>query len=153
MFFDFAEIDEETTRKIAKEVLSNYHRINRFAGGGASRVTSAFSITPRSETNVTSDETALAAERSVSAQNLLEDIHKAIDVLSDDVRKAIYFKYISEDGRYDYEIIEDLMISKDTFYRWLAKGQVEFAQAFRDGGLVVYKGQELDKKLIKELLS
>ncbi len=140
----FDEIDEEKTVEAVKKLLGNYHSIRRVARSSTPNITSSYSITPRSETNRVSDSTSEAFERKERASKLLDDIHSAINSINYESRRVIYLKYLSEEDYFNYELFEKLLISKDTFYRRLKSGYIEFSESFRSGSMVVYKKGRLN---------
>lgn len=147
----FDEIDEEKTIETVKKLLGNYHSIRRVARSNTPNITSSYSITPRSETNRISNSTSDAFEKKEKYKTLLDDIHKAINCLESESRKLLYHRYLSEDERFDYELYTDMMISRNTFYRRLAKAQVHFAEAFQGRMLLVYK-EDAENELLNSLL-
>ena len=77
---------------------------------------------------------------------MLKEIERAFKCLSVESRNRIYYKYMSEDSLYDYQIYNAQNISKDTYYRELGKAQLEFAEAYNGGELMVfdYKREKSD---------
>lgn len=137
MLFD--KIDEEITKSNVNYLLSRYHSIKRLAGASTPKVTASYSIMPRSNTGLTSDSTGDFVENKIKSTKMLDEVHRAFNCLSGKSKQRLYFKYIAEDRRYDYEIFEDLNISKDTYYRELGKAQIEFAEAYKSGELIAFE--------------
>lgn len=142
MFFD--ELDEETTKRNADRLLRSFHRIKRLAGAYYPKVTASYSILPRSNTGETSDSTFDAVSRKAEAQSKFDEILKAYNSLSADSRNRIYYKYITEEKLYDYQVYNAQSIGKDTYYRELGIAQLEFAEAYNGGELLFFYPEESD---------
>lgn len=138
----FEEIDKEITKKSVDYLLSRYHKIRRLAGSYTPKITSSYSLTPRSDAGTTSDSTGDTVEIKGEAAKELEAIEKAFNHLSADSKKRLYFKYISEDSQYDYQIYTNQNISRNTYYRELGKAQLEFAEAYKSGNLLSFEGEK-----------
>lgn len=135
----FEEIDNEITKRNVDYLLKRYHNIRRLAGSTTPKITSTYSIVPRSFTGQTSDSTSKTVDLKVQAQKQLKEIEDALRCLSGDAKKRLYFKYISDDSLYDYEIYEKLNLSKTTYYKELGEAQLEFAEAYRKGELLAFE--------------
>lgn len=142
----FEEVHEEITKSNVNNLLSRYHNIKRLAGSYTPKITSTYSLTPRSDTGQTSDSTSDTVSRKGMAQDILKEIDRAFKCLSLDSRNRIYLKYMTEDTLYDYQIYNSQNISKDTYYRELSRAQLEFAEAYNGGELMVfdYKREKSD---------
>lgn len=140
------ELNEEITKNNVNNLLSQYQRIKRLAGNSSPNITSTYSVVPRSYTGETSNPTSDLVQLREKAQTQLKEIEVALKSISADARDRLYFKYISDDQKYDYEIYNNQNISKDTYYRELRKAQLEFAEAYKGGELMVfdYKREESD---------
>lgn len=134
----FEEVHEEITKNNVNNLLSRYHNIKRLAGSYTPKITSTYSMTPRSETGITSDSTSDKVSLRAKATDHLKEIERAYNCLSANSRKRIYLKYLSDDNLYDYQIYNTQNISKDTYYRELSKAQLEFAEAYNGGELMVF---------------
>lgn len=135
----FNEIDEEITRRNVNALLSKYHAVKRMAGSYNQKITASYSFEPKSYTGVTSDKVGDAVGRKMKAEEILHEIHEAINCLQQESRQYLYFKYIQESTQYDYQIYERLHIGKDTYYRRIKKAQLEFAEAFKGGELIAFE--------------
>lgn len=136
MFFE--EPNEAMTKENVNRLLNQFHRIKRLAGSYSPKVTTTYSLLPRSFTGETSDSTGDNIVRRERAQKELKEILDAFNTLTADSRTRLYYKYICEEKKYDYEIYNSQNISKDTYYRELAAAQIEFAEAYRSGELMAY---------------
>lgn len=134
----FEEVHEEITKNNVNNLLSRYHNIKRLAGSYTPRVTSTYSLIPRSETGLTSDSTSDRVSLMAEAAEQLKEIERAYKSLSAKSKNRIYLKYMTEDNLYDYQIYNSENISKDTYYRELSKAQLEFAEAYKGGELMVF---------------
>ena len=135
----FEEVDKKKTKRKVDQLLSNYHRIRRVAGLPVEqKITASFSLEPFAPSNTPSNPIERGVIKKLEAEEILQDIHRAINCLTFTSRQRIYFKYISYDCAFDYEIYMNLNISKDTYYRELEKAQIEFAEAFQGGKLIEY---------------
>lgn len=132
------QLNEDLTKDNVNRLLSNYHRIKRLAGNSSPSMTSTYSAVPRSFTGETSNPTSDLVQMREKAHIQLKEIETALKYLSEDARDRLYFKYISDDQKYDYEIYNHQNISKDTYYRELKKAQLEFAEAYKGGELIVF---------------
>ena len=142
MFFD--EIDEEITKENVNKLLGNYHRIKRIAGSYTPKVTASYSLIPRTDTGETSDSTFDSVALKSKAIQQMKAIEKALNSLSAEAKRRLYFKYISTEFKYDYEIYNSQNISKDTYYRELGKAQIEFAEAYENGKLLFFYSKKSD---------
>lgn len=142
----FEEVHEEITKRNVNNLLSRYHNIKRLAGSYTPKITSTHSLTPRSETGLTSDSTSAKVNLMAEAQSTLKEIKRAFKNLSANSRNRIHLKYMSKDNLFDYQIYTSQNISKDTYYRELSKAQLEFAEAYNGGELMVfdYKHEKSD---------
>lgn len=134
----FEEVHEEITKNNVNNLLSRYHSIKRLAGSYTPKITTTYSLTPRSETGLTSDSTSDKVSLKGKATEQLKEIDRAFKCLSADSRNRLHYKYMSEDSLYDYQIYNAQNISKDTYYRELSKAQLEFAEAYNGGELMVF---------------
>lgn len=137
MLFD-EEVNEEITKSNVNQLLSRYHNVKRLAGSYTPKITSTYSLTPRSETGLTSDSTGDKVNLRGKAKEQLKEILKAFEALSLESRTRIYLKYMAEESLYDYQIYGSQNISKDTYYRELSKAQLEFAEAYKGGELMEF---------------
>lgn len=135
----FEEIDSEITKKNVDYLLNRYHSIKRLAGSYSPKTTTTYSLTPRSFTGMTSDSTGDTVNLKMKAQKQLREIEQAYKCLSADSKNRIYFKYMSEDNLYDYQIYTNQNISKTTYYKELGIAQLEFAEAYRGGELLAFE--------------
>lgn len=137
MLFD-EELDEEITKQNVDRLLKKYHNIKRLAGSYTPKITSTYSMIPRSETGLTSDSTSEKVSIRSRAQKQFKEILDAFSALSLNSRNRIYLKYMAEEKLYDYQIYNNENISKDTYYRELGRAQLEFAEAYKGGELIVF---------------
>lgn len=137
MLFD-EELNEEITKNNVNQLLSRYHNVKRLAGSYTPKITSTYSMTPRSYTGLTSDSTSDKVSLRAKAKEQLKEILEAFEALSLDSRRRIYLKYMTDESLYDYQIYNSQNISKDTYYRELSKAQLEFAEAYKGGELMVF---------------
>ena len=151
--FDYSDIDKDKTITTIKKLLEKYHTVRRLAGISAIEKTDDYFIKPILETESISGLTDDLAERLEQANNLLNDIHSAINSLTDEPRKVIYLKYLSEKKRFDYEIFDEMMISKNTYYVRLNEAYIGFSESFRSGKLIAYKNDSPEKDHLKNILS
>lgn len=135
----FEEIDNEITKKNVDYLLNRYHSIRRLAGSYSPKITATYSLVPRSFTGQTSDSTSKTVDLRVQAQKQLKEIEDAFDCISADAKRRLYFKYMSDDRIYDYQIYEKQNISKATYYRELGEAQLEFAEAYKNGELMAFE--------------
>lgn len=130
-------IDEKATKEKVDALLKSYHRYKRLSGTPTQTITQTYSLTPRSETGLVSSEIERLVQRKVDAERLVEDINAAINAQDIKSRKRLTDKYIKKTNLYDYQIYGPENISESTYYRELASAQMGFAEAFRDGSLLV----------------
>lgn len=136
----FPEVDEKATRDKVDELLKRYHTYRRLAGMPIEqKVTATYSLEPKSFGGGNSDKIADSVAIKVDAEPIYQDIIKAINILSVKSRKRIYEKYISGVDSPLYEVVDGENISESTYKRDLGKAQIEFAEAFRGGELLVFE--------------
>ncbi|OFN02616.1 hypothetical protein HMPREF2626_01520 [Aerococcus sp. HMSC062A02] len=131
----FPEIDKEKTLKNVTELLSNYDRCCLLAGVSQQKMVASFSDIPSGSTVENTNENKLI--NGIGYQQILNHIHKAIDILDWDSRQIIIRKYLKEEK--DVSIYNRIGMSESTYYKKLEIAKLKFANAYEKGSLVVLK--------------
>lgn len=134
------DIDEKETRDNVNQMLSNYHRLKRLAGKAVQQnLTTTYTFEPKSFDGMNSSPIETGVQKKIDADKVVEEIHRAINTLSSRSRKRIYFKYISPERLYDYEIYMRENIGHNKYYNDLAIAEIEFAESYCNGKLIEWK--------------
>ncbi|MCZ0717843.1 ArpU family phage packaging/lysis transcriptional regulator [Aerococcus kribbianus] len=133
------ELDTEKTKRKVNRLLGKYHSIRRLAGQPIDqKITATYSFEPKSsgrKTDKMADDVAVKIE----AEAQFEAIKHAINCLDGYSRRRLYLKYFSNEICYDYMIYRAENISEASYYRELGKAQLEFAEAYNNGELLVFR--------------
>lgn len=133
IFLEVDNIDKSATKENVDELLNLYRRLARMADEEfIPKMTATYSFEIKGSGGV-SDSLGEAISRSVSAQQEINKIMKAVNKLNGYQRQLIFEKYIKRRQQTDIMIYIGLNMSESTFYRELEKAQLEFAEAY-DGG-------------------
>lgn len=134
---EFPEIDKEQTIKNVDKFLKKYHTIRRLSGNDIpQRLTSIITDTPSTGThNNHALEDKIANK--IDCEQIFLDINLAISKLDKDSQNLIWGKYIASDRYTDYDYYSKMCISKSTYYEWLNRARIEFAEAYHGGELFV----------------
>jgi len=140
--FDFLnrEIDEAATAQKAKGVLKNYTRIRSMANEKISVGTSNLSKTgyiKRKGSN--SDAVGNSVARKVTAEQESKEIERALEMVSNEYKRLLKIKYDKRGFAPNIEIYMALGLSESMFYKRLRKGEIQFAEAYKGGMLLVFK--------------
>lgn len=137
----FREVSARLSKENAKHVLEQYRTQARIAGEEyAPKITISYSLEPKASSGSVNKATENMVARRVDAQNLLEQIAKAINSLSEiEYIHILIEKYCRKQKRQDKQIYLELGYSESEFYRVLDRALYEFAEAYRHGELLVYK--------------
>lgn len=138
----FPEIDKEQTKKKVHRLLSYYRSMARLADEEYTpRITATYSLELKSPGSGKSDNVGNSVTRKVTAEQELWKIGRALNKLDAYNRQILHDRYISIKRKSDINIYMDLSMSESTFYRELEKAQLEFAEAYDYGRLIVEKVQ------------
>lgn len=133
-------IDEKKTRKEADKVLKKYNNLRRIAGEEyAPKITTTYSLEPRTHSGLPSKQVEDMVIRRVSAQQDLEVIAKAINSLSDSEYTRILIERYCSGKRKNYSVYPSLGYSSSEYYRMLNRALLEFAESYQASNLLVYK--------------
>ena len=137
----FSDIKKSQTLAGARRKLSHYRRLRHIAGEEYSpKVTATYSFEPKAPFGSPNRATEDMVTRKVAAWQELEHIEKAINAILDSyVRHVIYEKYCARYRKSDIAIYLDLGYSESEFYRLVERGQLEFAENYRNGKLLVFQ--------------
>ncbi|MBM7635575.1 ArpU family phage packaging/lysis transcriptional regulator [Streptococcus saliviloxodontae] len=125
------ELDEKKTRANAKRKLKEIPRWQLLANTkDKQRVTTTLSHEPKAKTGKNNSQVERLALTKVSAEQELEEIKKAIDLLTEPIYKEILkCKYYKRQK--DFITFTELDYSEAMFYILLNKALIEFAFAYR----------------------
>jgi len=133
----FPEIDKEKTKKNVHRLLSHYRSMARLADEEYTpRITATYSFEPKAPGGI-SDTVSQSVSRKVTAEREIWKIGRAMNKLNAYQRQLLHDRYIDRREMTDTMIYYDLSMSERTFYRELGKAQIEFAEAYDDGRLLV----------------
>ncbi|RAN59826.1 hypothetical protein B8A46_05440 [Dolosigranulum pigrum] len=143
----FKEIDEKKTKAKADELLSHYFKLKRIAGRPVKQnLTATLSDEPKGTEYKNKSKIEKGVQRKVDASSIIDDIHYVIDqCISLDARRRLTSKYLTPMLQYDYEIYTELGESHATFYKKLGEAQIEFAESYHGGELLVYISKETEE--------
>lgn len=132
-------IDKERTKQNAIDLLSQYRTFVRLADEEFEpKITTTYSLSPRSITNQVSKPVEDAVVWKVTAEQELIKINKAINKLNAYDRQRIFDKYISRKEYSDKKLISDLNESESGYYYKLGKALLKFAEAYDGGRLIKF---------------
>lgn len=77
--------------------------------------------------------------RNYKFKQLAEAIMCAINKCDEMEREILYKKYVNYNGNYCIKIYIEMNVSESTFYRHLESALLQFAEAYNQGELLVYK--------------
>lgn len=130
------EINEKETRKNVVNLLEQYHSLRRLAGEQyEQKMTANYTLEPKGAGGVSRPIENLVS-RKVSAIQIINNIHYALNKLSPQDRKLLWEHYTIKVPT-EYEVITLLNISVATYYRKLEKAQLAFAEIYGAGELIV----------------
>lgn len=137
IFLEVDNIDKSATKESVDELLNLYRRLARMADEEfIPKMTATYSFEIKGSGGGVSDSLGEAISRSVSAQQEINKIMKAVNKLNSYQRQLIFEKYIKRRQQTDIMIYIGLNMSESTFYRELEKAQLEFAEAYEGGVLL-----------------
>lgn len=132
------EVLKNKTKENADNTLKNYRVLLRIAGEEYSpKVTTTYSLEPKSAQSSPSRQTEQMVIRRVSAQQELELMASAINRLSDlNLSQILIERYCRVRFRQDKAIYPSLGYSESEYYRLLDRALLEFAEAYKAGELL-----------------
>src|SRR5699024_5577533 len=124
------------TRRNVMKLLEQYHSLRRLAGRQyEQKLTASYTLEPKGDGG-TSKPVEDMVTRKVSAIEIINHIHDALNKLNGQQRKLLWEHYtISAPS--EYEIVTKFNISVATYYRKLEKAQLAFAEVYHLGELIV----------------
>lgn len=130
------EINEKMTRRNVMKLLEQYHSLRRLAGRQyEQKLTASYTLEPKGDGGTIKPVEDMVT-RKVSAIEIINHIHDALNKLNGQQRKLLWEHYtISAPS--EYEIITKFNISVATYYRKLEKAQLAFAEVYHLGELIV----------------
>lgn len=130
------DINEKMTRRNVMKLLEHYHSLRRLAGRQyEQKLTASYTLEPKGDGG-TSKPVEDMVTRKVSAIEIINNIHDALNKLNGQQRKLLWEHYtISAPS--EYEIETKFNISVATYYRKLEKAQLAFAEVYHLGELIV----------------
>ncbi|MHC5278926.1 ArpU family phage packaging/lysis transcriptional regulator [Listeria kieliensis] len=138
------QINVQQTRKAAREVLSQYKRLERIAGKGYSiSLVPTISDMPQGGKKERSKVESLV-QKKVDAEREVLDVLKACRKLPQLSYEILYFKYLQKENWTNTQIqlhMQDQMnesFSERDFERKLAYALLEFAEAYKGGILLKF---------------
>lgn len=133
---EFPEIDKERTIQNVDQLLKKYHTFRRLSGQPVpQKLSSVISEEPRASGGRYTTEDRIIDK--IEYEQIYEDINDALRMLSANSQNLIWCKYLSDNRQPDYVYYSKMCISHTTYYDWLNKARMEFAEAYRSGELIV----------------
>lgn len=134
----FPEIDREKTIKNVDDLLKKYHTFRRISGNAIpQKLTSTLDDMPKSPTHENVMESKLV--KKIDCEAIYHDINLALSRLDKDSQNLLWGKYIATDRHSDYERYSQMAISHTTYYQWLNKARLSFAEAYHHGELIEFR--------------
>lgn len=138
IFLEVDNIDKKATKENVDELLNLYRRLARMADEEyMPKMTATYSFEIKGNGGSISDQIGEAVSRKFAAQQEIIKITKAINKLNSYHRQLLFERYMKRRPQTDIMIYVGLNLSESTFYRELEKAQLEFAEAYDDGRLLV----------------
>lgn len=138
------EIDEKASRQQARELLSKYRRYSRMAGV---RLTDIQSPTIDGMPMSSSYENRAEAKivNHIDAETIVHNCQQAMQLLSTTSYWIIYYSFMCEPKLTYYQISTKMVgYSEESIDYLKRKGLLEFAEAYPDGKLLIYKSEFSD---------
>jgi len=134
----FPEIDKEKTKENVHRLLSHYRSMARLADEKYTpKITATYSFELKAPG--VSDNVGNAVARKVTAERELWKIGRAMNKLNAYQRQLLHDRYIDRREMTDTMIYYDLGMSEATYYRELGRAQLEFAESYDGGRLLIEK--------------
>ncbi|MCP0885904.1 ArpU family transcriptional regulator [Ligilactobacillus sp. WILCCON 0076] len=134
-----AELDIKTTKKKVDELLSQYRTFVRLADEEFEpKVTTTYSLEPKSLTNQIHRPIENAVVFKVTAQEEILKINKAINKLNAYDRQRLYDKYLCKRQYPDKILIAKYIESESGYYKLLERAQLRFAESYENGRLLKF---------------
>lgn len=138
IFLEVDNIDKKATKENVDELLNLYRRLARMADEEyMPKMTATYSFEIKGSGGSISDQIGEVVSRKFAAQQEIIKITKAINKLNSYHRQLLFERYMKRRPQTDIMIYVGLNLSESTFYRELEKAQLEFAEAYDDGRLLV----------------
>lgn len=135
----FPTYDVELTKANARRLLVNYAKFERLAKASQhTRLITTMSIDPHNRGDSRHSKIENATEKAIHAQEVIKNIHSALEVLSETSHRRLMNKFIRPTSLYDYVIYTDENISSSTYYREIERALIEFAECYNFGELLEY---------------
>lgn len=140
--FEYLEkkVDESKTRNNVKRLMSNYKKIQSMAQYGEDAAISRISHTGHIKGSPqSSDVIGKAVAKREKAKAIYDDIQKAFALMDQDYLKYMKLYHFKTSSKTDIGIYLDESMSKTTFYVYVKRAELEFADYYRAGELKVFK--------------
>lgn len=132
------QINVYETRKAAREVLSEYRKLERLSGKDYSiSLVPTLSDMPRGG-NQEHSKIETMVQKKVDANRVTMEILYAVNRIRTIYKEILYFKYMDRERYSNIQIAEMLNLSERDFERKLSEGLIEFAEAYLNGSLLKY---------------
>lgn len=131
------ELNERVTRTNAKKVLRLYKKLERQTGKSFNLRSPVLSDMPKGPFNGAVLEDRLI--RQMDAERECLEILRAIELLEEREMKIIQLAYISATQYTNYKIGQELQYSERTIERFKSGALIQFAYAYKNGELLVWK--------------
>lgn len=130
------EIDERRTRDNVIRLFEQYDSLCRLAGEDYEQsMTASYSLEPKGPMGISRPVENLVT-RKVTAIQILESVYDALDKLNIEQRAMLWNHYILKNAT-EFVIEQEYNMSKPTYYTYLKKAQIAFAEVYNVGELLV----------------
>ncbi len=132
------EIDADKCVENAREILSQYRRLSRMAGRKLTDIQSpTFDGMPRASSYENRNETKIVNH--IDAEMIVDNCQQAMSIISKNSYWVLYYSYFCEPALTYYQIAKKISYSEESIDYLKRKGLLEFAEAYPNGKLLVYK--------------
>lgn len=137
MDLQMMELDEKTTRTKSRKVLKQYKQLERMAGKSSVLRSPQLKDMPRRQFKPDVMEERLI--RQMDAERECREILEAVMSLGPREQKVIKLAYTSDCRYTNFEIGQQLNYSYKTIELWRSNALIQFAYAYKNGELLVWK--------------
>lgn len=131
------DIDEDKSRQQADRLLKRYWRVKHIASSASHLKSPIYDHVPRLSNNINNAENKTV--QAIEARKTIENIEYALGQLPDNHKRLLQLRYLNADKLTVVYICMELNISEGTFRRHKKLALTEFAEAYPNGDLLVYR--------------
>lgn len=131
------DIDEDKSRQQADRLLKQYWRVKHIAGSASHLKSPTYNHAPKSSNNINNAENKTI--QAIEARKTLENVEYTLEQLPDNYVRLLRMRYLNAEKLTVIYICMELSISEGTFRRHKKLALIEFAEAYPNGELLVYR--------------